>query len=263
MVTREATVAGAFYPGKKEKLTEQIEGFFKKMPKEKKTKCVVAPHAGYEYSGQTAAFSYNALKESKTFILLGPSHTGLGPNISISDAEEWTTPLGKLPVDAKLREKLVEKLGIETDDTAHIQEHSIEVQLPFLQFLFKGFSILPITIMEHRLQELTKLGKALAELPDNASIIASGDFTHHQPLETAKEKDLGAIEKVKELDTEGFYNEVVGKNLSICGLAPITVLMQYCKLKNFKEGKLFHYDTSATASGDSSSVVGYAAIGFY
>jgi len=263
MATRMPAVAGVFYPEEEEKLSQQIEGFFKGIPKQKKTRCVVAPHAGYDYSGKTAAYSFNALQESKTFVILGPSHTGLGAEISVSDADSWKTPLGEVGVDVSLREKLLKKLGIEADDLAHIQEHSIEVQLPFLQRRFKSFKILPITIMEHRLPELLKLGNALAGLGKDFSVIASGDFTHHEPLEFAKKKDLAAIKRIEALDIEGFYSEVVEKRLSICGFVPITALMQYCKLLGYKKGKLLKYDTSATETKDEASVVGYASIGFY
>lgn len=263
MATREAGAAGSFYPGQKEKLRQQLEQLFKGLPKEEKTECVIAPHAGYPYSGKTAAYSFNALQENKCFVILSPSHTGLGPEISVSDADEWATPIGSAPIDAKLRQRLLERLEIQADDLAHIEEHSIEVQLPFLQFLFKGGRILPITIAEHGLERLKELGKALSEIGGKFSVIASGDFTHHQQLQIAREKDFGAIKKIEAVDVEGFYNEVVDKQLSICGLSPITALMQYCKEKGFKRGKLLHYDTSASASGDEASVVGYAAIGFY
>jgi hypothetical protein len=194
---------------------------------------------------------------------MGPSHTGLGPAISISDADCWETPLGTVPVDSALREKLLESLGIEADDVAHVQEHSLEVQIPFLQHLFKGFKILPITIMEQRLPQLVGLGEALARLGKGFSVIASGDFTHYEPLAAAREKDFGAIKKIEALDAEGFYKEVASKNLSICGLSPITALVQYCSKTGFKKGTLLHYDSSATETGDEAGVVGYASIGFY
>lgn len=263
MEPREPVVAGAFYPKEKEKLWQQLQQFFKGLPAQKKTNCIIAPHAGYVYSGKTAAFAFNALQENRCFAILSPNHTGFGPAISISDAEEWETPLGRMQVDSKLREKLLAKLGIESDDSAHVQEHSIEVQLPFLQFLFKESKILPITLMEHRLPELLKLAKAIASLGENVSVIASSDFTHFEQKAFAKKKDLSAIKRIEALDVKGFHEMVLTQNLSICGFAPITAAMQYGIEKDRKKGKLLHYDTSATASGDETAVVGYAAIGFY
>ena len=263
MGKREASAAGFYYPGEKGGLQQQLKLLFNGVPKQAKTRCVVAPHAGYSYSGKTAAFSFSALKESKTFVIMGPNHTGLGPMISVSGADFWETPLGTIPIDSALRKSLLEKLGIEADDVAHVQEHSIEIQLPFLQHLFKGFKILPITIMEQGQQELLGLGEALALLGKGFSAIASGDFTHYEPLAAAKEKDFGAIKKIEALDAKGFYREVVSKNLSICGLSPITALLQYCYKTGFGKGRLLHYGTSADETGDEASVVGYASIGFY
>ncbi len=263
MVVREPSVAGSFYPAQKKQLEKQLESLFENVSKQEKTKCVIVPHAGYIYSGKTAAYSFKALQESKTFVILSPSHTGIGPEVSISDADEWKTPLGNVPIDTELREKLLAKLEIEADNLAHIGEHSIELQIPFLQKMFNKFKILPITIMEQRFEELEKIGNILAELGNNFSIIASGDFTHHKPLEIASKKDHEAIKKIEALDAKGFHQKVVSENLSICGLSPITVLTQYCKKTGFAKGKLLHYDTSATETKDEESVVGYAAIGFY
>ncbi len=262
MSVRTATVAGAFYPAGKKQITEQLAAFLRGLPKEGKSSCVVAPHAGYEYSGATAAYSFNALRQAKCFVIVSPNHTGLGEAISVSAADEWETPLGRVGVDTGLRGKLLQKLAIEADDIAHVQEHSIEVQLPFLQFLFKRFTILPITLMTQDLEEITALGNALAELKGDNSVIASSDFTHFEPLQFAKEKDMQAIERIKQLDVEGFHKMVLERNLSICGHAPIAALMQYCKKRGFKEGKLLRYDTSASTTGEKSSVVGYAAIKF-
>lgn len=259
---RTESAAGAFYPGNKSILLKQLSGSFKSLPKESKSNCVIAPHAGYAYSGTIAAYSFNALQSSKCFVILSPNHSGLGSAISVSDADEWQTPLGKIPVDGIVRKKLLGLLGIEPDDLAHIQEHSIEVQLPFLQFLFKDFKILPITIMSQDLNELIELGNALAGLKEDFSIIASSDFSHFIPLQAAKERDMQAIEKIKQLDVEGFHKMVMQRNLSICGHAPITALMQYCKQKGFKRGKLLRYDSSASTTGDETNVVGYAAIKF-
>ena len=262
MTTREAAAAGRFYPSNKEELAQQINGFLKQGKTQEKANCVIAPHAGYEYSGKTAGYAFNALKESKCFVILGPNHTGLGNEISISGSDFWETPLGKIQVNNELRKKLLTKLGIEADDLAHIDEHSIEVQLPFLQSLFQNFTILPITIMEHRLYELEKLGKALANIGQEFSLIISSDFTHQEPLETVKEKDMKAIELVEKLNGAGFHKMVLEKRLSICGFAPITAGISYCKEKGMSKGTLLKYDTSATASGNKESVVGYAAIKF-
>jgi AmmeMemoRadiSam system protein B len=265
MNLRKSAVKGTFYPSKKKALEKQLTDFFKKTkPSGKKSFAIIAPHAGYQYSGQTAAIAFAEIKKAETIILLGPNHTGLGKQISISEADYWETPLGKIKIDAGLRKKLLQKLEIKADDLAHLQEHSIEVQVPFIQFLFPKAKMLPICLMENRLEELKKLGNALAETcgEKKVSIVASSDFSHFIPLENALEKDLKAIEFIKKLDIEGFYKEVEEKNLSICGFGPITATMQYCRQKNIKKASLLKYDSSATATGDKSNVVGYAAIKF-
>jgi len=262
METREAAVAGSFYPRDKKQLEKMLCGFFKGLREEKKSGCIVSPHAGYVYSGGIAALAFNSLQETDCFVVLGPNHTGLGEPISVSDAGEWETPLGRVPVAGAEREKLLGALGIEADGLAHIQEHSIEVQLPFLQHCFRGFKILPITIGTQRLQDLLELGNALAELKGKVSVIASSDFSHFVPLETAKKNDLMAIKKITALDVEGFHGMVMRERMSICGSAPIAGAMQYCRKAGYKSGRLLGYGTSASATGDSESVVGYAAIKF-
>ncbi len=267
-IVRETAVAGAFYPAKKEQLHKQLENFFSKtknIHENEKSNAIIAPHAGYIYSGQTAAFAFSRLKKAKTFVILCPNHTGMGKEISISNAQYWETPFGKTEVDLGLGKKIVEKTIAEFDELAHIGEHAVEVQLPFLQYLFgKDFKILPITIATSKFQELKKLGEALFEIEKNEKmvlgIVASSDFTHYEPKDFAAEKDMMAIKKIEELDSKGFHEMVQGMNLSICGFCGITALLEYCKMAGKKKGVLLSYDTSATASGDSSSVVGYAAI---
>ena len=263
MDLREAVAAGSFYPGKKAELERQLRALFSKAPESEKSNCVVAPHAGYEYSGRVSACSFKALEKNPTFILLGPNHTGLGEGISVSGSDYWETPLGKLAVDKALRESLLASLGIEADDVAHYQEHSLEVELPFIQALFGKPKILPITIMQHDFSGLERLGNAIASLKGKFSVVASGDFTHHEPLESARKKDMQAIEAIKGLDAKGFHSMVLSRRLSICGLSPVTAAMCCCRALGKKAGKLLLYDTSAASTGDSSSVVGYASIAFY
>ena len=265
MNVRESAVNGMFYPKQKQALERQISGFLKGLDSGgKKSAAIIAPHAGYTYSGKTAAIAFSELKKAETFVILGPNHTGLGKQISVSDADYWETPLGKIQVDSELRKKLLEGLGTGADDLAHLQEHSIEVQVVFLQFLFPRAKILPICIMENNLEKLKKFGCVLAETINEkeVSIVASSDFSHFVPLENARKKDLAAIGFIEKIDVEGFYKEVAEKKLSICGFAPIIIAMEYCRQKGYKKASLLKYDSSATASGDESSVVGYAAIKF-
>ncbi len=226
----------------------------------------MAPHAGYTYSGATAAVSFNSLKKAGTYLLIGPNHTALGDAVAVFPDGAWKTPLGEVKVNGSISKKIAEQVpGASLDRVAHLQEHSLEVQLPFLQVLNKkDFSVVPITLGTEDLDALKALGKALYEISqeEKIGVIASSDFTHFLTLEEAKEKDMEAIEFIKKLDLEGFEKLVREKNLSICGHTAISSIMEYCKLKGCSKGKLLKYDTSATASGDSLRVVGYAAIAF-
>lgn len=262
---REAAVAGQFYPFESSEIKKQLGSFFSNVKQERDAAVVIAPHAGYIYSGQTAAFSYSCLKKFKTYVVLSPNHTGLGDSISIFPPGEWKTPLGKVEIDDKISAKIADDLGIGRDKVAHLGEHSIEVQLPFLQYLFgEDFKFVAITIAEHNLQELKRVGDSLLKASEEGEfgLIASSDFTHFEHFESAKSKDMQAIERIKGFDVDGFYKLVEEKRLSICGAAPIAAVLQYCIGKGLKKAYLLHYDTSATASGDKSSVVGYAAIKF-
>ncbi|MDP6670731.1 MAG: AmmeMemoRadiSam system protein B [archaeon] len=261
---RQAEVAGTFYPKNKKQLEDQLKKLFEEVPESKKSQCIIAPHAGYTYSGKTAATSFNAVKKAKTFVILGTGHTGLGSKISVSTADSWETPLGEAQIDSKLRDSLLKTLEIQGDDVAHIGEHSCEVQIPFIQFLFPKTKILPIVVGTPDLGQLEALGNALfkAQKGKSISVVASGDFSHFIPEKDAKKTDLGAIGFIEKMDISGFYSLVTKNRLSICGLSPIIAAMFFSKKLGLKKGKLLKYDTSASATGDTDRVVGYAAIEF-
>ncbi|MBU1120718.1 AmmeMemoRadiSam system protein B, partial [Candidatus Micrarchaeota archaeon] len=231
-MSREATVAGSFYPSNPTQLKGILKEFFSNVKKEKeKTNSIIAPHAGYIYSGRTAAYSYSALKELDCFILIGPNHTGFGKEVSVYPEGEWSTPLGEMKVDGKIGKKITEKMeNASFDEEAHLQEHSLEVQIPFIQFLFgEKAKIVPITLMTEDLSVLEELGKAIYEIEKEEGreigVIASSDFNHFVPEETAKEKDGRAIERITEMDIKGFNELVEREQMSICGHRAIEALM--------------------------------------
>jgi AmmeMemoRadiSam system protein B len=262
MDAREPAVAGQFYPRDAKRLTGLLEGFFKNAKTKPSSKAIIAPHAGYVYSGRIAALGHAKLAKAKTFILLGPNHTGLGPGISVSDSDSWKTPLGSIQTNREIAEKIIKKSNAEFDSLAHLGEHSLEVQLPFLLHRFQSFKIVPITIGSNNLEGLLELGNAIASLKEDISAIASSDFSHFIPLKNAKEKDLEALELAEKLKAEEFHALVEEKNLSICGASAITALLQYCRKKGMKKGTLLEYGSSADTTGDTSSVVGYASMAF-
>ncbi len=266
---REAILKGTFYPKTKEEILNQLKKFFSKTKSLKqKTNYLVCPHAGTIYSGQTAAYSYSLMEKPETIVILCPNHTGYGEEISVYPEGKWETPLGEIEVDKKAVEKITElNSKAKKDELAHLQEHSIEIQLIFLQYLFKDFKILPIALMTENPKNLKKLAETLIEtekkLNKKFSAIASSDFTHFLSAEQAKEKDFKAIELIKKMDVKGFHELVKKERLSICGHSPIEVLMQYCKKKGIKKAELINYSNSGDKTGDNSSVVAYAGIGFF
>jgi len=262
---REPAVAGQFYPLATSELKATLEQFFSGLEKESNSSAVIAPHAGYIYSGRIAAKSFAALKKAKTYVIIGPNHTGFGEKISIYPEGKWRTPLGEVEIDNELSSALSESLDVERDESAHISEHSLEVQLPFLQFLYgNSFKIVPVCVAEHSYSALVKLGKKLAGVSKgmDIAVIASSDFSHFLPEAAARERDLGAIEMIKNMDMEGFYNKVQEGDLSICGFAPIIATMAFCLEYGLKKAQILEYGSSADTMGDKSSVVGYSALKF-
>lgn len=262
---RIACAAGSFYPAEPDKLKNLIKKCFehKLGPKEEGKPIIggMVPHAGYVYSGPAAAWVYNQLKKTpkKTVVLIGPNHTGYGTAVSVSSDDAWQTPLGEIEVDTKMRDKLVKDCSeVIAEDLAHRFEHSLEVQLPFLQFIWKSnFKILPISLATHHLTILKKLGESLSKL--DAIILASSDMSHYVPHERAMEQDHLVIEKILELNPEGMLNLVASKGITMCGAAPAAAMLWALK-KRAKKAELLKYYTSGDTTGDNLAVVGYAAI---
>jgi AmmeMemoRadiSam system protein B len=248
-VIRRAVVAGSFYPSNKEQLEKMIDGFLvKAKAEEMDAKGFVMPHAGYIYSGQVAAYGYKIISrlKPKRVIILGPSHFIPFVGSSISTADYWETPLGKVKV---------EKVKTEFLDfpEAHKYEHSIEVQLPFLQRVLKDFQIIPISIGD---DDYRDIAKQLEGLLDDAIIIASSDLSHYYDYETAIKIDALANEAIPKLDLKK------AERIEACGKTGILALMALAKKQGWSGKKLFYANSGDTA-GDKSQVVGYGCYAFY
>lgn len=273
MNTRYPAVAGTFYYADAGNLKEQLDDLFSDAKTESghgKNLGVVSPHAGYVYSGSTAAKAIGSLRPGKRFVILGPNHTGLGAEFSIMSKGRWRTPLGDCEIDSKLAEEL-KKCGIlEEDEMAHEQEHSIEVQLPFLQHVLKSFKFVPITMMcagysDDSLERCEVLGSQIARViraDPEVRVIASSDFSHYIPADEARDKDNKATERIRKLDPKGFFETLREINASVCGYVPITVLLFTARSLGLKNIEVIDYTTSGDKTGDNSSVVAYSAIGF-
>jgi len=269
---RKAVVAYQFYPGNPEELKKQIKYFFSRV-KEKKRKNygMISPHAGYVYSGQTAAYSFAQLQKADTYIILGTNHSSLDNTVSTDDFE---TPFGIVENDIKFSGSLL-KNSILTQDSQRY-EHSIEVQIPFLQYLVKNPKIVPITIATHDLEKIKKIAASIMEtanaLKRKIYIIASSDFTHYGysyefvpfPQQEAEKKlkklDESAISFILKMDTKGFLDNA--KKTTICGQGAIAVAIECCKRLRARKATLLKYSNSAEISKSYDNVVDYASIVF-
>ncbi len=280
MKTRLPAVAGSFYPDNEGELRTQIHQCFlhqlgprtiPSIPTERNESLVglVVPHAGYMYSGPVAAHSYFQLATAGTrrsVVIMGPNHSGYGSGVSANTSGEWSTPLGEVPVDSQLGEKIVENSGlIDVEDQAHRSEHSIEVQLPFLQFIYpRQFRFVPLCMMLQDLETSKEVGEAVAKAVQDSGtmLLASSDWTHYEPQEKAVAKDREALKAVVSMDPARFQRSIEENMVSACGYGPVTALIQAARILGAKNAKLLSYQTSGDVTGDKTAVVGYAAVMF-
>lgn len=278
---RYPTQAGAFYSGDRDGLIKQIEGCFRHklgpgyIPKVKplgtgarRIYGVVSPHAGYMYSGPVAAHGYCRLAEDgipKIFVILGPNHTGLGSGVSLyPPGGVWRTPLGDVEVDKELSERIVESSGIvDVDERGHTYEHSIEVQLPFLQYLYGSVRIVAISMLLQDLETSREVGETLAaSLRDvDAVIIASTDLTHYEPHDMAVRKDKLVLDAILAMDEEAMM-KAVDRGVTMCGPGPVAAMITALKRLGSFKPRLLSYRTSGDVTGDYMAVVGYASVVF-
>ncbi|HSL40896.1 MAG TPA: AmmeMemoRadiSam system protein B [Desulforhopalus sp.] len=262
---RRAIVANRFYPGSKETLAREIDGFFETSQRTPgKALAVVSPHAGYLYSGALAAGTLAAVSIPESVIILGPNHQGRGAAIALS-ATSWQTPLGVVPVDITLIDLLLE-LGpmVEVDETAHATEHSLEVQLPFLQRLQPHLKIVPLVLSQLSFAECQALAASLAAAISAAGgdhlLVASSDMSHYESREAASRKDHLALAAIAAMDAEALYRTVFSERISMCGVIPVVVAILAAQRLGAEHAELIGYTDSGYVTGDSHQVVGYAGV---
>ncbi|MFH0832649.1 MAG: AmmeMemoRadiSam system protein B [Candidatus Aenigmatarchaeota archaeon] len=260
-------IADGFYPSNPDELRNATNVYLKS---EKRVNALgaIVPHAGYVFSGSVAGETFKSAKtDKKTFVLFGPNHTGYGPTIAIS-SDDWKTPLGVVKTD----KELVKKLKLEIAEIAHRYEHSLEVQLPFLQTLYKDFSIAAIAMQQLQFDKLEEIAKSF---PKDAFYVASSDFTHFGPnygyepiggsvekqLDWVKKTDSKLIDLICKLDAKRFYSSVTENDYTVCGFVPITLLILIAKRLGAKSVRLVSYKTSYEVMRNS-SFVSYAGIVF-
>jgi len=280
MKERIPAVAGTFYEGSEKKLKNQIEECFLskigvgKLPEvnpkgDRKIFGLICPHAGYMYSGPVASHGFYELAKDgipSNVIILGPNHHGTGKSISVSKQDFWQTPLGKIEINKKLIQSITADSNIVyEDDAAHLLEHSIEVQLPFLQYLYGNkFKLVPISMADQSLESCMELGRSIADEAqiDDILVIASTDLTHYEDAQTAKRKDSAVIKNILDLDADKMYETILKQDISMCGPGPVAVLISAAEVVGANKTQLLKYANSGDTSGDYGQVVGYATITF-
>lgn len=263
---RQPRVAGQFYPASASLLKKMLEQLIEQKVKKETALGLVCPHAGYIYSGKIAACCFSNVKLTKTVIILGPNHTGVGATFSImSQAATWQMPLGNVQVDHSLAKQILQQSRyLQEDLKAHIYEHSIEVQLPFLQYFLPAIKVVPIVVSDADFDVYDEIGQAIAKVLTKVKaaclIVASSDLTHYEPQQKAQKKDDLAIQSILKLDGKGLLKCIEEFNITMCGYGPVVCMLSATKALGAKTARLIKYQTSGEASGDYSSVVGYAGI---
>ncbi len=258
---RKPAVAGSFYPGSKTSLEKELEDMIEFSETRKKVLGLISPHAGYVYSGCCAGRGFGAVEIPGTVIILGVNHRGYGHPFAVDGSEYWNTPLGDAALDDELRSRLVENSKIfAVDSGTGKSEHSLEVQLPFIQYLNPQARVLPITVSSMDLNSLAKAGKEIGELVkgnDDVMMVASTDMSHYIDAHSAEVLDHKAIDKILALDPKGLYNTVVEENISMCGMAPTVIMLTAAIEAGASRAEKVHYTNSGEVSGDYHQVVGY------
>ncbi len=269
---REPVFAGSWYPGNPEILSRDIKQYLENVKKERiegEIVALVSPHAGYIYSGQVAAFAYKLIegKTYDTIVVVAPSHHALFKGASIYDRGGYRTPLGVIPVDTELSTKMMEKWKeIQFLPEAHAQEHSLEVQLPFLQVVTKTFKLVPIVMEPYWTWESCQnLARAIAETVRGKKVllVASTDLSHFHSYERAVELDRIVLDRIDRFDPEGLNQDLKSNRAEACGGGPVVTMMLAAKALGANHGKAIKYLNSGDVTGDRSRVVGYGAGVFY
>ncbi len=262
---RMPTFAGQFYDGDPKRLTSQVEKYVDVTQPKKDCIGIVSPHAGFMYSGPVAGAVYSRINIPETVLLIGPNHTGMGKRIALMSAGEWAIPSGSLTIDEDFASELSGRTGIVSEDSgAHLFEHSLEVQLPFIYYFRDDTRIVPLTLMQLDIDDCRELGGIVAEAitayKGSVLIVASSDMSHYVTDDIARERDKLAIDMMLDIDPDGLYDVVKRNNISMCGFIPATVMLFAARQLGAETAELVKYSTSAEMSGDYDHVVGYSGI---
>ena len=266
-MVRQPAVAGQFYPGNAERLAKDLSHYIGNPPDTRQRVLgIMVPHAGYVYSGAVAGAVYGNIEIPRIAIILCPNHHGIGAVAALSPAAGWQTPLGTVPVATDLSRQILAAAPelIAFDALAHLYEHSLEVQLPFLQTLRPDVKIVPLSIGFGDYERCRRVGEALAQVVASSGesilIVASSDMTHYESAAEAKQKDSLAIERICDLDPVGLLSTCRSHGITMCGVVPATIMLIAAKLLGASSAVLTRYATSGDVTGDFRQVVAYAGL---
>ncbi|MBI5555322.1 MAG: AmmeMemoRadiSam system protein B [Elusimicrobia bacterium] len=264
---RKSAKAGSWYPATAASVKRDIASY---LPPEKitaqKAIGIMVPHAGWLYSGRVAAQVYARVKIPGTIVMIGPNHTSLGYMVSLSASDTWDSPLGEIRIDKALSKKITELSGgtVTLDENAHKNEHSLEIQLPFLQYFCPEIKIVPLILGTQAPAICRILGAGIAgairESQQDVLILASSDMNHFENIDTTRKKDDLALREILSLNPENLLQTVRENDISMCGVAPTAAMLFAAKSLGAAKTQLVIYDTSGTVTGDNKEVVGYAGV---
>ncbi|MGH9366892.1 MAG: AmmeMemoRadiSam system protein B [Thermoanaerobaculia bacterium] len=265
MNIRLPAVAGTFYEGRPDRLEAEVRSHLPDGARPEPAIGAIVPHAGYVYSGPVAGAVYARLEIPAAAIILCPNHTGRGKPAALDPSDAWRTPLGEVPVDRRLAARLLELApSLEEDSAAHAREHSLEVQLPFLQVRRPDVRFVPVSIGAHDLELCREIGeavaRAVAEESERPLLLASSDMNHYESRRVGREKNARALARVEALDPEGLFATVLGGRISMCGVLPSTALLFAARKLGASSARVVAQRDSGDETGDISSVVGYAGV---
>ena len=268
---RHSAIAGSWYPGTENRLRSEINNMLDLSKPEKEIDNIfgiVSPHAGYRYSGLTAAHAYNLIKNKKfeNVIVLSPSHSEYFPGVSIFSGDAYETPLGEVKINNELKEKFIDSSSIifQGDEGHSEDEHALEIQLPFLQVVLDNFEIVPMVIGDQQKGFVFELGEKVGELIDEKTlVVASTDLSHFHPKSEAEKLDSIVTQKISEFDYNGLQDALEANKTEACGGGAVVAMMKAADKAGFKHSKVLHKTDSGEITGDTSGVVGYVSAVLY
>lgn len=266
MAVRPPAVAGSFYDARPDRLERDVRSHLPANSSGPEPAFgAIVPHAGYMYSGPVAGAVYSRMAIPSTAVILCPNHTGRGAPAALEPSEAWRTPLGDVPVNRRLAKRLLALCpSLEEDAEAHRREHSLEVQLPFLQVLRPDVSVVPVCLGESSLALCREIGEACARICAEETqpplVLASSDMNHYESRAEGRRKDDRALARIEALDPEGLFRTVLSESVSMCGFLPATALLFAARAAGAGPARIVARRDSGDETGDTSSVVGYAGV---